>query len=264
MGSHSIIRCDTNHDFHHRTSASLMRRLCMLFLLLHSAAALMAGGCGVGVLRPIRRHVGATITTQQAKMTHFGGDDALAGIDLPATMPAGDEFITEMNAEHKEELRQVARQRNTEDGVDWSVEELSAVELVAVDQDGITLKEILCSSQDQRCIAVDLPIPWPEGQCISKCAPPPHPFLSSPARSCSSRHVRGRRVSPTPPHHHRAHLTRLRVDRSARDAQGVHRDQQARVFRCHGQRRDTARVRRPAAGAERDDVSDEHRVRSLA
>jgi len=30
------------------------------------------------------------------------------------------------------------------------------------------LEEVLCSSTDQRCIAIDLPIPWPAEMCISQ------------------------------------------------------------------------------------------------
>jgi hypothetical protein len=81
-----------------------------------------------------------------------------------------DALIDEINHEHQEELRAVAWKKGTEDGVDWTTEELSAVELVAVDEEGIHIEEVLCSSTDQRCIAVDLPIPWPQGMQLSQLA----------------------------------------------------------------------------------------------
>ena len=81
-----------------------------------------------------------------------------------------DALIDEINHEHQEELRAVAWQKGTEDGVDWSTEELSAVELVAVDEEGLHIEEVICSTTDQRCIAVDLPIPWPQGMQLSQLA----------------------------------------------------------------------------------------------
>ena len=76
--------------------------------------------------------------------TYSGGSD----IELHA-------FIDEMNAEHMDELRQIALVQSTADGVDWSVEQLSAAKLVQADNKGVIIQEILCSSTDQRCIAVD-------------------------------------------------------------------------------------------------------------
>jgi len=77
-------------------------------------------------------------------------------------------FIRETNMEHMEELRQVARVKGSEDGVDWNTEELASVELVAVDPTGLHLQEVLCSATDQRCIAVHVPIPWPAGMPIAQ------------------------------------------------------------------------------------------------
>ena len=71
------------------------------------------------------------------------------------------QFIGEINHERVKELWQVARFKGTADGVDWGVEELASVTATAVDDTGILLQEVLCSSADQRCIAVDVSIPWP-------------------------------------------------------------------------------------------------------
>ena len=70
-------------------------------------------------------------------------------------------FMDEHNAAHGADVWQIAKRINDEDGVDWSVEELSAVRIVAVDATGITVEEILCSSVDQRCLAVPLHVRWP-------------------------------------------------------------------------------------------------------
>ena len=60
-----------------------------------------------------------------------------------------------------EELRQVARVKGTEDGVDWRTEELTSVEVTGVDERGMILQEVLCSATDQRCINVIIPVAWP-------------------------------------------------------------------------------------------------------
>ena len=75
--------------------------------------------------------------------------------------PNAEQFIHLVNNEHMEELRQVARMQGTLDGVDWSVEELTSVEVTTVDDRGMLLREVLCSANDQRCIGVDVHIPWP-------------------------------------------------------------------------------------------------------
>lgn len=77
-------------------------------------------------------------------------------------------WIAEINNEHNEELRTIALQKGTEDGVDWSDEEINDVKLVAVDERGLHLEEVLCSQRDQRCIALHLPIGWPSGTPISQ------------------------------------------------------------------------------------------------
>ena len=90
---------------------------------------------------------GGTSRTEPSRCldyTYSGGSD----IELHA-------FIDEMNAEHVDELRQIALVQSTADGVDWSVEQLSAAKLVQADNKGVIIQEILCSSTDQRCIAVD-------------------------------------------------------------------------------------------------------------
>ena len=73
---------------------------------------------------------------------------------------AAKQFVAELNAEHADELRRLVRQKNDADGVDWSVERMESVRLLEVDDDGLHLEEILCSAQDQRCMAVEIPIPW--------------------------------------------------------------------------------------------------------
>jgi hypothetical protein len=75
--------------------------------------------------------------------------------------PDAVEFIHLVNSEHMEELRQVAHSRGTADGVDWAVDELTSVEVTAVDDRGMLLREVLCSAEDQRCIGVDVDVPWP-------------------------------------------------------------------------------------------------------
>jgi hypothetical protein len=67
-----------------------------------------------------------------------------------------------------EELQQIAMAASTADGVDWSIEELSGAKLVQADEKGVVVEEILCSAADNRCIAVDIPIPWPSGRCITR------------------------------------------------------------------------------------------------
>ena len=90
----------------------------------------------------------------------------------PSLTPSHDvlEFMDEVNYRRVEELRQVARIKGVEDGVDWESEELLNVEMTAVDDRGIVVQELLCSASDQRCIAVDVLIPWPPNvplQCFS-------------------------------------------------------------------------------------------------
>jgi len=80
---------------------------------------------------------------------------------------AAEEFIAEMNADHADELRRLVRQQNDADGVDWSVEKMESVRLLEVDDDGLHLEEVLCSAQDQRCMALEIPIPWPASLPIS-------------------------------------------------------------------------------------------------
>ena len=147
-----------------------------------------------------------------------------------ASDPEAEQFMADINVAHIEELRQVAHVKGAEDGIDWSVEELSSVEVTAIDDEGMLLQEaslplqqptagrahrsprrpadalplsplrarchpplptapqlatmsatafacvlasscsrpaprggalqVLCSSSDQRCIAVDVRVPW--------------------------------------------------------------------------------------------------------
>ena len=77
-------------------------------------------------------------------------------------------WIADMNEHHIEELAQVARLCPEGRLVDWSVEELHRVEIVGANEDGVVLQEVLCSAADQRCIAVDVPVQWPEGVCPRK------------------------------------------------------------------------------------------------
>lgn len=86
----------------------------------------------------------------------------------PEVDPDAKQFIGEVNFEHMEELRQVAFVKGSEDGVDWAIEELASVEVTAVDDRGMLLQEVLCSATDQRCIAVDVPIPWPPNMLIRR------------------------------------------------------------------------------------------------
>ena len=78
-----------------------------------------------------------------------------------------EEFVAEMNAGHAEELRRLAFNENEKDGVDWSVERMESVRLLTVDERALLLEEVLCSSRDQRCIAVEIPIPWPAKVSLS-------------------------------------------------------------------------------------------------
>ena len=70
-------------------------------------------------------------------------------------------WMEECNLENADELKLIAKRINDADGVDWSVEELSSARIIGVDTKGITLEEILCSTTDQRCIAVPLQVRWP-------------------------------------------------------------------------------------------------------
>ena len=89
---------------------------------------------------------------------------------MPYSKQMEEDFLQEFNsAEHHEELRQIARSIGDFDGVDWSKEALAAVRIVGVDDYGITVEEVLCSSHDQRCIAVPLHVDWPTFPC-PQCA----------------------------------------------------------------------------------------------
>lgn len=77
-------------------------------------------------------------------------------------------FMQEVNEWHVEELRQVAHVKGIEDGVDWACEELMSVHITHVDDGGLLLHELLCSAADERCIAVDVPIPWPENMLVGQ------------------------------------------------------------------------------------------------
>ena len=71
-------------------------------------------------------------------------------------------FIEEHNSvQHADALKQIVKRINDDDGVDWSVDELSAVRIIGVDEQGIAVEEVLCSIADQRCIAVPLHVRWP-------------------------------------------------------------------------------------------------------
>ena len=86
----------------------------------------------------------------------------------PAVDPDAEQFIGEINYAHMEELRQIARVKGTEDGVDWSTEYLASVQVTSVDESVILLQEVICSASDQRCIAVDVPIPWPPNVAVQR------------------------------------------------------------------------------------------------
>ena len=58
---------------------------------------------------------------------------------------AAEEFIAEMNAEHADELRRLVQQQNDADGVDWSVEKMESVRLLAVDDDAMHFEEVHCT-----------------------------------------------------------------------------------------------------------------------
>ena len=58
-----------------------------------------------------------------------------------ASDPEAEQFIADVNVAHIDELRQVARVKGAEDGIDWSVEELSSVEVTAIDDEGMLLQE---------------------------------------------------------------------------------------------------------------------------
>ena len=97
-------------------------------------------------------------------------DDWKAGVDTQQHVHGGtlltadvddNVFLRTLNAEHMEELRQVARVKATADGVDWRLETLQNVEAKAVSDMGMLLQILLCSAKDQRCILVDISIPWP-------------------------------------------------------------------------------------------------------
>lgn len=89
---------------------------------------------------------------------------------MPYSKQMEDDFLREFNsAEHHEELLRIARSIGEFDGVDWSKEALAAVRIVGVDDYGITVEEVLCSSHDQRCIAVPLHVDWPTFPC-PQCA----------------------------------------------------------------------------------------------
>ena len=73
-------------------------------------------------------------------------------------------WMDEYNSQHVDALFQIARRIGDEDGVDWSVEELTAVKIVGVDDEGMTVEEILCSTAGGDCIAVPLHVRWPSAR----------------------------------------------------------------------------------------------------
>ena len=85
-----------------------------------------------------------------------------------ADIAAAQQWVNEINTEHHDELELIARIKGTEDGVDWRTEELDDVHLAYADEDGLHLEEVLCSSLDDRCVAIDLPVPWPSGMPLSR------------------------------------------------------------------------------------------------
>ena len=84
-----------------------------------------------------------------------------SGAALPELNVDAVNFMREVNEAHSEELRHVAHVKGTEDGVDWATEQLESVALIAVDDRGLLLQEMLCSAVDQRCISLDVPVAWP-------------------------------------------------------------------------------------------------------
>ena len=108
-------------------------------------------------------------------------------------------FMSEINDGHMEELRQVAHVRGTEDGVDWTSEELVSVQVIAVDDRGMLLQEMLCSAADQRCISVDVPIAWPVPMAVG---PPQLPEMRQ-AFAEISRRAYAASVDAMPPEYQR-------------------------------------------------------------
>lgn len=62
-----------------------------------------------------------------------------------------------------QELQELAHLCPEGKAVDWSVEVLSEVRIDAVSEDGLVLAEVICSDADQHCIAVEVPVAWPDG-----------------------------------------------------------------------------------------------------
>ena len=80
------------------------------------------------------------------------------------TLSIGEALMAELNnGEHELELARVANR--------WSptaeneYERITKVEVTAIDEDGLELDEILCSTIDSRCIAIRVPVRWPHGKC---------------------------------------------------------------------------------------------------
>ena len=107
------------------------------------------------------------------------------------------QFVQEMNQEHQDELKVIARQRNTEDGVDWTREEVAACRLVSVQDEGMHIEEILCSTTDQNWCART------PSESKHALAPPLTRLLCAVSQHCggpadrvAARHARGATARP--------------------------------------------------------------------
>lgn len=67
------------------------------------------------------------------------------------------------NGEHQEELARVANRWSP--AVESEFERITKVKVAAVDEDGLLLDEVLCSTVDSHCIAITVPVQWPHGKC---------------------------------------------------------------------------------------------------
>lgn len=109
--------------------------------------------------------------TQRVRDT-LSGVQLAEGVKNPKQKTLTDEekkaFIEEIESKYEYDLRMIATHEGQDAGVNWEKNELTDVHIKNVDEEGMVFEEGICEMAEGRCIAVDVPIPWPKGMSISK------------------------------------------------------------------------------------------------
>ena len=96
-------------------------------------------------------------TTASAGCTRLGACETTLALSDTSNEVA--QWAVDVNERCVEELAAVAREWSPAIEGEW--ERLASVEIVDVNDAGFEIAEVLCSAQDDRCIAIKVPVDWP-------------------------------------------------------------------------------------------------------